>query len=160
MSQAPITACEAPSQIQEGDLLAFLDGDASAQVADHLDRCPACQADLAGLADTSALLGGALFRMNCPPTEKLLSYQANLLGQGAGREIELHLQSCEFCQAELAELAAVPLPVAATPDLGDRLHAAGRRLIDAVLIAPAGQPACNCEAMPRAANFFRPATSR
>ena len=140
MSQLPKPACIAPDQIREGDLLAFLDGDAPAQVADHLDRCPACRTDLAQLADTSAFLGGALFRMACPPTEDLLAYQTNLLGRGDTAQIDLHVQGCPYCQAELAELAAVPLPAPAPTRLADRLRHAGRRLIDAVRVTPAAQP--------------------
>ncbi len=100
--------CIAPNEIQDGDLLAYVDGAASAVVTDHLGRCAACQADAAALAALDAELVAALFRAACPPTEDLLAYQVNLLGTGEQAQIRLHVQTCGHCQGELAELAAVP----------------------------------------------------
>ncbi len=135
-----MTYCIAPTEIQSGDLLAYVDGAASAQVADHLGRCAACRADAAALAALDVELGAVLFRITCPPTEDLLAYQVNLLGTGEHAQIRLHLHTCLHCQAEVAELAAVPL-VAKTESLPARLMGAGKRLLDAVLLMPVAQPA-------------------
>lgn len=157
MSRSSANQCIRPGALQEGDLLAYLDGDAPSQVAQHLDDCAVCRAELAELTDLSGFFGGALFRMACPPAEDLLGYQANLLGLGDRREIDLHLHTCAHCQAELAELAAVPSATAPAPapGLGDRLRQAGRRLIDAVLITPATQPVLQLRGDERASLIYQ-----
>ena len=52
--------CIAPADIQEGDLIAYLEGTAPAGVAQHLARCPACAAELESLRLTDLLLRQAL----------------------------------------------------------------------------------------------------
>ena len=132
--------CIAPNEIQDGDLLAYLDGVALAQVTDHVARCAACQADAAALAGLDAEWAAALFRATCPSTEDLLAYQVNLLGMGEQAQIRLHVQTCDYCQDELTELAAVP-PTVNTLSLSARVFNVGRRLLDAILVMPTAQPA-------------------
>lgn len=134
------TPCIAPNEIQDGDLLAYLDNAASALVTDHLGRCAACQADAVDLAALDTELVAALFRAACPPAEDLLAYQVNLLGAGEQAQIRLHVQACLHCQSELADLAAVPA-IVSTLSLPARVFDAGRRWLDAVLVMPAVQPA-------------------
>jgi len=141
-----MTLCVAPHEIQDGDLMAFLDSEASTLVVDHLNRCPACQADTGDLAALAGEMGAALFRVACPPVDDLLAYQANLLGLGEQAQIRLHVQGCAHCQLELAELAAIPQSAAqavtqAPVTLSDQLRRVGKRLMDAVLVTPPAQSA-------------------
>lgn len=56
----PAKRCIAPVEIREGDLVAFLEGEASATVARHIALCPACAAEVAALRSVESLLGRAL----------------------------------------------------------------------------------------------------
>ncbi len=47
--------CIAPDKIEEGDLIAYLDGEASAEVAHHIATCPACAFELETLREMNAL---------------------------------------------------------------------------------------------------------
>lgn len=149
-----MTQCIAPSEIQDGDLLAYLDGQASVLVREHLARCAACRTDAADLASLERELAAALFRAACPPTQDLLMFQVHLLGRSEAAPIRLHVQGCVHCQAELAELAAVPLFSTAQP-LSDRLRDAGKRLFSAVLIPPVGQPALQRRGTEQASQIYQ-----
>ncbi len=52
--------CLAPTEIQEGDLLAYVEGEASPAVARHIARCPVCAAEVAGLREMESLFSQAL----------------------------------------------------------------------------------------------------
>lgn len=88
------------------------------------------------LRQIDALFGAALYRADCPPTERLLVYQAGLLAPAEADALAVHLQLCNHCRSELELLAAPP-----TPGPGARLAAglaAARTSIRAAL-APAPQ---------------------
>lgn len=122
-------------ELRDGDLLAYLEGEASPAVARHVAGCARCRAELAGLRAADALLAAALDRAACPAPEALLRYQAGLLDPAEARGVAAHLAGCADCVAELALLADPP-----APSLADRLARAGARLIRAVL-QPAPAPA-------------------
>lgn len=52
--------CLAPYEIQEGDLLAYLEGEATPEVTQHIRRCPACMAEVEWLRMMTALFSEAL----------------------------------------------------------------------------------------------------
>lgn len=121
--------------LREGDLLAYLDGEARPAAAAHIAGCPRCQEELAGLRAAAALLGAALDRAACPEPERLLRYQAGLLGAGEAGEVARHAAGCADCAAELALLAAPPELSPA-----ERLARAGVRVVRA-LLQPGPPPA-------------------
>jgi len=132
--------CVAPGTLREGDLLAYLDGEAPAEVAGHIARCPACAAELAALSQTAALVHAAFFREDCPEPEELLQHQAGLLApEGSGR-VRVHAAVCRDCQAELAEIAQVEPVPRSSPAPGGLLRRMGAALLQAARVAPA-QPA-------------------
>jgi len=59
----------------------------------------------------------------CPPSQELYAFQNGELSKDEGRDIRLHLRTCEFCtaeaefyahypqQAEITEPAAIPEPL-------------------------------------------------
>ena len=55
-----VKPCIAPTEIQEGDFVAFLDGQARSGVARHLALCPACAAEVAALQQVEFVLSRAL----------------------------------------------------------------------------------------------------
>lgn len=121
--------------LREGDLLAYLEGEAPPALARHIVACPRCQAELAGLRAADALLSAALARADCPAPELLLRYQAGLLSAGESEPVARHLSACADCAAELALLAAPPAP----SPVGALARAGGRLL--RALLQPAAPPA-------------------
>jgi anti-sigma factor RsiW len=121
--------------LREGDLLAYLEGEAPPALARHIAACPRCQAELAGLRAADALLSVALTRADCPAPELLLRYQAGLLSASESEPVARHIAACEDCAAELALLEAPPAPSAV-----GGLARAGVRLLRA-LLQPAPPPA-------------------
>ena len=51
--------CIAPAEIQEGDLLAYLEGDETMAIVSHIARCRFCQQELAELERMQDLLVAA-----------------------------------------------------------------------------------------------------
>jgi len=51
--------CIAPQEIQEGDLLAYIEGDASQAVVRHIARCTACAAEVESLREVDVLFSAA-----------------------------------------------------------------------------------------------------
>lgn len=56
--------CIAPHEIQEGDLVAFLEGVASSKVNEHIARCSACAKEVESLRRVDALFKTVLGRSN------------------------------------------------------------------------------------------------
>ncbi len=55
-----VERCIAPTEIEAGDLVAYLEGTASSRVGRHISRCPACAAQLEALRQTDTLFRQAL----------------------------------------------------------------------------------------------------
>jgi anti-sigma factor RsiW len=121
--------------LREGDLLAFLDGEAGPATARHIATCARCQGELRGLRAADALLSATLARADCPAPELLLRYQAGLLPAEEGRAAAAHLAGCAECTADLALIASPPEPSA----IGSAARA-GARLLRA-LLQPTPPPA-------------------
>jgi hypothetical protein len=57
-----VEQCIAPYKIQEGDLVAYMEGDASPDVVRHITRCPACAAEVEALRQVDAMFNTVLNR--------------------------------------------------------------------------------------------------
>ena len=125
--------------IQDGDLLAYLDGEASSTVYDHVSHCEVCMAEAMELQKLRVNLMAEFFRGSCPSTEELMRYQLKELSRKRMREIKKHLVDCPRCRAELAELASA-LVDEPEPNWLDQLTAAGRQILAAVLLPGSSQP--------------------
>lgn len=85
-----IEECTDPAEIQEGDLVAYIEGIASPQVASHIAACPACAAEVEVLRLTDSILQQALSQMDClvddpAPVCNPKIKMAGLSGGGHGR---------------------------------------------------------------------------
>ena len=58
--QYPSEMCIAPSEIRQGDLVAYLDGAGRPEVTRHIARCPACSAEVEALRKVELVLQQAL----------------------------------------------------------------------------------------------------
>lgn len=124
--------CIAPNEIEEGDLLAYLEGHASATVVAHIARCPACAAEVAALRSAATRLIAALDRAACPDLDDLLLYQADMLPCDRRQWLHRHIQDCAHCQQELAQLAVPPNAPTLTPVV-ERMAQTGRRILTGLL---------------------------
>ncbi len=100
-----MTECIDPTAIEEGDLMAYLEGEAVPRVREHVERCPACQAEVARLRETSQALVTLMYRADCPAPEVLGQYQMDLLSSSRQLEVAAHVRTCRHCARELEELA-------------------------------------------------------
>lgn len=128
--------------LQTGDLLAYLEGEAPPALIHRIERDPAALAEAAALAQTEAFLSALYLRDACPDVETLLLYQADLLPPEAARTLEAHLTTCADCPQELdalAQLAPRTAPQPQAPSLADRLRDLGAT-IQAVLRPNTLQP--------------------
>jgi len=98
-------ACINPADIQEGDLMAYVDGRASRAVVRHVRRCPACARRAAELERLQAALAVSLYRRSCPTSEQLIAYFHGELKGGERLVVAQHLRQCPHCARELAALA-------------------------------------------------------
>lgn len=129
--------CIAPHEIREGDLLTYLEGEASPTLAQHIAHCHFCTAEVVALQRVTGLFAGALFRASCPEVDELLQYQARLLTGASRQRIERHLAACSLCQDEVQQLAqAAPLTTLTgrAASLVHSLKEAGKEIWEAVLL--------------------------
>ncbi len=129
-------ACDTLTQLPDGALLMYLDGETDAMTTRHIDQCVDCTASVQQLRQTTSALLGSLFRSACPPSLQLGEYSIGLLTAHETAQIETHLTACPHCSVELRQLDAYM----AQPDLVvelSRPQPLGQRV--QVLIAAAGQ---------------------
>jgi hypothetical protein len=102
-----MTTCIDPSEIQEGDLLAYAEGQASAEVQAHVRRCTHCAGRAEAYARRECQLRAGLYRAACPPSTGLARWQLHLLPADEALVVAAHVRVCPHCTRELEELAAV-----------------------------------------------------
>ena len=135
-----------PIPLYDGDLMAYIDGDAAPSIVAAIEADEALLAEVAALRQAQALLDVGLARGDCPETDDLLTYQAKLLQGDVMQAIATHLETCVYCQQEVAELAVGIVldtkPVAAAESGWlDTLRLAGWRVIELALRSPTQTPA-------------------
>ena len=135
------------SPLDEGDLLAYLDGDAPRAIVRAIEQDAALLAQVEELRQAQMLFGLSLAQRNCPDTDSLVEYQASLLDGEAHDAIAAHLVTCTYCQAEMSELAVgiawedALEPAVPKVSWQDALREAGRQLIELVLQPQTRRPA-------------------
>jgi hypothetical protein len=134
--------CINPVEIEEGDLMAYVDGLAEKAVMQHIQRCPACARQVAELATLQTVLTDRLYRRSCPSPDQLLSFQQDELDKGERLVIAQHLRQCPHCARELATLARDE-----RAGLGDWLRSV-IKVVDGLLVTPRLQPAAVRDASP------------
>jgi anti-sigma factor RsiW len=96
--------CVHPPELHDRQLLAYLDGEATAPVVAHLSQCPACRERARELAHLQARLTSHLYRLECPTPHELGEYQMGILTQAQAAAVAEHLIECPHCIAEVAQL--------------------------------------------------------
>jgi hypothetical protein len=116
--------CIAPPPPDDVQLLAYLDGQAPADLQGHLELCAFCRERLNDLARFQGVVTAGLFRLRCPSPVKLGEYHLGLLPDDTREAIERHLAECPHCTAEMAQLQGYLHRLA--PDLEPRREAQPR----------------------------------
>jgi len=132
--------CIDPGAVQDWELEACANGEASSYVVEHLKHCPACRARLAEYVAVERRLRQALYRFDCPSLDLLRDYHWGYLPAGEHHQVKAHLDACPHCQAELARLAEFVAAERAEPSSAllarAREMAAQVRLVVARFISP------------------------
>ena len=124
--------CSHPGAITAEEILAYVDGEARAHVAAHLQTCPACAILAEEYDRLQRRLGQALRRFDCPSPQRLGDYALGLLAAGERTRVAAHVRDCPRCADELGQLReflaleAVPPPVSP----GERVRRFVARLVE------------------------------
>src|SRR5258708_22174826 len=100
------------------ELMAYGDGEASANVVAHVDGCSTCTDQASSYAQMQGSLRRSLFRFDCPDAHTLGEYQLDLLEPEHRRRIAAHALDCDPCTLELQTLRsylAMPTSIAESP---------------------------------------------
>lgn len=96
--------CISPPELDDRQLLAYIDGDADHQVATHLAQCPYCREKARHLSHWQNQLTAKLYRINCPSSIELGDYHLGLLPTAQTVSIAQHVSDCPHCKREVAQL--------------------------------------------------------
>jgi len=96
--------CISQPQLDDRELLAYLDGAAGRQVQTHLASCPYCRERAQQLARLHARLGALLYRAACPSPLELGEYHLGILPSERALALDQHLAECPHCSRELQQL--------------------------------------------------------
>lgn len=99
-------ACVHPPELSMAELLAYLDGEADHQVAEHVEQCLHCRQRAECLAELQRRLTAALYRVTCPSPVDLGEYYLGLLPRERVAAVSRHLDGCPHCSREAAQLEA------------------------------------------------------
>lgn len=130
--------CIAPPQLDDRELLAYLDGEASRQVQTHLASCPHCRGRAQQLARVHDRLAALLYRAVCPSPLEVGEYHLGLLAADQALALDQHLAECPHCRRELQQLEGYVAALAPDVELSplERIKVLVARLVS----APEGQP--------------------
>ncbi len=96
--------CISPPPLDETTLLMYLDGEASRQIVEHIEKCPHCHQRAERLAHMTNNLKTRLFRATCPTSVELGEYHLGMLSQDQTASVAEHLGICPHCRQELEQL--------------------------------------------------------
>jgi hypothetical protein len=129
--------CAFPPELEDGRLLAYLDGVADQGTLAHLKGCAYCSERAADLGQLQERLTSRLYRVNCPSSMELGEYHLRMLPAPRMLVVAQHLRECPHCAREVAELQGFVSDLEPTAE-GGLLQKA--RVLVARLLSP-GDPA-------------------
>lgn len=98
--------CISPPELDDRQLLLYLDSKADQEVVSHLERCGYCLEKANALADLQNQLTSRLYRITCPSPMELGEYHLHMLPASEMLMIRHHLSECPHCTRELAQVEA------------------------------------------------------
>jgi anti-sigma factor RsiW len=117
------------------DLIAYIDGEASPEIAERIAADPQQLVEARGYARVQEVLQQRLHRFDCPSSQTLGEYELGMLVPAERTRVARHVVECPQCTAELVTLRAF-MSVDDAPPLGavERV----RRLVATFVPAPRG----------------------
>ena len=98
------TNCAFPPELDDKQLLIYLDGKADEATRSHLKGCAYCRGRAQALDRLQTHLTGQLYRLTCPSSIELGEYHLRMLPASQMLVIAQHVRECPHCQREVAEL--------------------------------------------------------
>ncbi len=96
--------CVFPPELDDQQLLAYLDGEADEKIASHLKGCVYCRQKAETLDRLQKRLITQLYRLTCPSPIELGEYHLHMLPASQMLVIGQHLRQCPHCAREIAQL--------------------------------------------------------
>ena len=96
--------CIFNNEVDENQLLAFLDHEANQDTVKHLEQCAYCLERANALARLHDHLTDNLFRVDCPPSLELGEYHLHMLAPAQMLVISQHVRECPHCTREVDQL--------------------------------------------------------
>lgn len=127
-----------PPDVTDADLLAYIEGEASEQLAELVQHSEPLSRRVQQLRRESEWLTAHAFRRTCPDTDELGDFHLGLLPGKRARAIEQHLARCPFCSREMVQYERFLGGSSGQPGLAKRLIVSVAKLLDGAL--PSGQP--------------------
>jgi hypothetical protein len=135
-----MSECVNPAEIEEGDLMAYVDGEADQRVVNHIRRCAFCAEKAEAYGRIQETLRAVLHRTSCPSPETLGDFYLNVLPPGQKLVMAKHLRDCPHCARELEEYS-ITSPEDISLGVMEHLKETITSVIEALLIPPRPQPA-------------------
>lgn len=128
--------CILPPELDDGTLLAYLDGEGDQKVSAHLEQCQYCRERAEQLGRLQERVRAGMYRIDCPTSMELGEYQLGVLADARSRVIARHLKDCPHCGREVGQLKAYLGDLSADLEfsLGERI-----RVLVAKLLPTGGQ---------------------
>lgn len=98
------TNCVFPPELDDKQLLLYLDGEADDETASHLKRCTYCRGKAETLGRLQKRLTTRLYRLTCPPPIELGEYHLRMLPASQMLVVGQHVRECSYCAHEIAQL--------------------------------------------------------
>lgn len=96
--------CISPPELEDGQLLVYLDGESNQQIRSHLEHCEYCREKAKALGQFQDHLSSRLYRITCPSSLELGEYHLHMLDAPQMLLVAQHLRECPHCTREIAQL--------------------------------------------------------
>jgi hypothetical protein len=96
--------CVYPPELDDRQLIYYLDGERRADVVAHLEGCLYCRERSHKLAQMQNNLTTQLYRLTCPSSLELGDYVLGVTAGRQSRSIAEHLRDCPHCTQEVDQL--------------------------------------------------------
>ena len=96
--------CISAQELEDKQLLAYLDHEADQETMHHLEQCVYCLERANALARFHDHLTDKLYRVRCPSSLELGEYHLRILSASQMMLISRHLRNCPHCTREINQL--------------------------------------------------------
>jgi hypothetical protein len=98
------TNCVFPPELNDKQLLAYLDGEVNKETVSHLEGCAYCREKAETLDRFQKRLTSRLYRATCPPPIELGEYHLHMLSASRMLVVAQHVRECPHCAREVDQL--------------------------------------------------------